>query len=337
MNKVEKISLAGCAFTVYTDAYDDLCSYIADVERCYSSSEDAKEIVEGIEERLTELLRDRCPEGCVVDRSVVAEVTSILGSPGQQNEGEEPQAARPGQRRLYRDLSSRVIGGVCSGIAARMGIDKVYVRLLFVMLAVTGLFWHSADFMPALMTGVYIVLWISMPAAKTCEQKCMMYGEGLGIDDVEASVRRRMSARPEPSRGRSTGALSSLLAKIVGIFMIVLGVAGVISGSLMTLWVKLCSDMVMLDGGFTGEEAAFLANVVVPLSSGVLFLVLAHLVVILPFVMLLYGGILLTFGLRSPSFRPGLIMLLIWIAALVALVVTGAFSAYDLWSSWYVL
>jgi len=46
-------------------------------------------------------------------------------------------------RKLYRSHRDRVIAGVCSGIAGYFGVDPVFVRLLFLLLAF-GLSWGPA-------------------------------------------------------------------------------------------------------------------------------------------------------------------------------------------------
>lgn len=56
---------------------------------------------------------------------------------------------------LSRDPSSRMIAGVCSGIAREYGWDPTVIRLLTVILAlVTGV-------LPFIV--VYVILWIIMP------------------------------------------------------------------------------------------------------------------------------------------------------------------------------
>ena len=50
----------------------------------------------------------------------------------------------------------------------------------------------------------------------------------------------------------------------------------------------------------------------------------------LPFIGMLYAGIMMIFDLRSPSWRPGLIIFLLWIIALTAftvLTLMGLFHA----------
>ena len=56
----------------------------------------------------------------------------------------------PGKR-LYRDENHKILGGVCSGIAAYFGIDPVIVRVLFIVSGI-GFF-------------LYLLLWIFVPGS----------------------------------------------------------------------------------------------------------------------------------------------------------------------------
>lgn len=56
--------------------------------------------------------------------------------------------------RLTRDLSDRMVAGVCSGLAQYLAIDVTLVRLFFVLLAL-------GDGIGILL---YVLLWITMPA-----------------------------------------------------------------------------------------------------------------------------------------------------------------------------
>jgi len=57
-------------------------------------------------------------------------------------------------KKLYRSRSSRMISGVCGGLAEYMNIDPVVVRLVFV---ITAIFGASIGF------WVYIIMWIAVP------------------------------------------------------------------------------------------------------------------------------------------------------------------------------
>ena len=57
MKTTENISLAGYAFTVETDACDELAKYISDIKEAFRNDVNAEEITSDIEERIAELLR----------------------------------------------------------------------------------------------------------------------------------------------------------------------------------------------------------------------------------------------------------------------------------------
>jgi phage shock protein PspC (stress-responsive transcriptional regulator) len=56
---------------------------------------------------------------------------------------------------FYRSRTNRVLGGVCGGMAAKLGWSPTLVRILYVIFSIL-----SAAF-PG--TFVYIVLWIAVP------------------------------------------------------------------------------------------------------------------------------------------------------------------------------
>lgn len=58
------------------------------------------------------------------------------------------------RQKFQRDISNKIIGGVCSGIARKLGIDPLLIRILFIFSALfRGLF-----------IPVYIILWIVIPS-----------------------------------------------------------------------------------------------------------------------------------------------------------------------------
>lgn len=67
-------------------------------------------------------------------------------------------------RRLYRDDDSRILGGVCSGLAYYFNIDVVLVRVIFIMI----FFGLGAGLL------AYLILWVVVPPATTVEQKAEM-------------------------------------------------------------------------------------------------------------------------------------------------------------------
>jgi phage shock protein PspC (stress-responsive transcriptional regulator) len=71
----------------------------------------------------------------------------------------QPQPAAPAPqapRRLVRRPEGKILGGVCTGLAAYMGVDPVLVRVGFVLLTILG---GGTGLL------IYIVLWLVMPMA----------------------------------------------------------------------------------------------------------------------------------------------------------------------------
>ncbi|HHT22685.1 MAG TPA: PspC domain-containing protein [Bacteroidales bacterium] len=59
------------------------------------------------------------------------------------------------QKRLFRSRSSRMIAGVCGGLAETYGWDPSVVRIIYVLLSL-----FSAAF-PGIL--VYLILWLVIP------------------------------------------------------------------------------------------------------------------------------------------------------------------------------
>ena len=54
---------------------------------------------------------------------------------------------------------------------------------------------------------------------------------------------------------------------------------------------------------------------------GISTIIVAAVAYAIPCILAIYYGILLTFNLKSPKWRPGLILVLIWVISLIALAV----------------
>lgn len=71
----------------------------------------------------------------------------------------EPVAAsQPGtaSKKLYRDVNHRILGGVCSGIAEYLGLNRILIRFLWLLFS----FFFGIGFL------AYIILWIAIPKIK---------------------------------------------------------------------------------------------------------------------------------------------------------------------------
>jgi len=182
MKVTVNINLGGYAFNVDDDAYERLRQYMKSLEKEFSGEPGASEIMTDIEGRISELFKARLNAyKQAITMKDVEEVMAILGSPevisGSEPSGEVPPRS---SRRMYRDPDRRVFGGVCAGISAYLDWDPLILRIIFAILIFAGGFG----------LGLYIILWIVLPEAKTTAQKLEMRGDPVTIDNIKDSVRQ---------------------------------------------------------------------------------------------------------------------------------------------------
>ena len=179
MKETIQLSLGGYAFIFEKDAADALEGYLKTLETHYLKQEGGKEIMEGIEERMAELLQEKTDRGTVVTLSGVQAVIDILGKPERiEADDPEPEVGEKSAKRLYRDMSDKRLGGVCSGLAQYFGIETAWLRIGFVVTAAVTFFSGAHHGMWSLIVPfVYCILWIAMPAARTAQERWAMKGD----------------------------------------------------------------------------------------------------------------------------------------------------------------
>ncbi|WP_066633542.1 PspC domain-containing protein [Labilibacter marinus] len=212
MKKTLNINLSGRVFYIDDDAFARLREYLDKLERYFKKQDEGQEIINDIESRIAELLGDRISEKSgVVTMDMVDEIIAKMGQPEEfDDEGEEFKERKESKqeyakytygkanKRLFRDIDSRVLGGVCGGIAAYLNIDPVLVRILFVLFIFLGL---------GMTIPIYIILWIVVPAAITTAQKLEMRGENVTISNIEKAIRNEYEdVKQRFSKVRNTNA-----------------------------------------------------------------------------------------------------------------------------------
>jgi len=188
MNKTIIININSIVFHIEEDAYDMLRAYMIDIKKHFGHSEDSKEILADIENRIAEMFTDKIQSGLkeVINIQDVEAVITQMGRVSDfemdEQESGSSYSANTGPtynynvgKKLMRDPDDKVFGGVCSGLGHYFGIESRWVRLLFVLLflfAGTGFLF-------------YIILWIIMPLAVTRVDKMEMRGEAPNITDMD--------------------------------------------------------------------------------------------------------------------------------------------------------
>ncbi len=190
MKKTITINLSGAVFSIDEDAYELLKTYLEKIESHFSDEGERKDIITDIEARIAELFSEGGSSGSrPVTFQDVEKIIEIMGNPediadlADDSEIERDfgghYAGRKGSRRIYRDVDNRIFGGVCSGMAAYWSIDALWIRIIFVILAIGAL---SGVF-------IYLLLWLVIPPALTTAHKLEMRGEPVNISNIGRAVK----------------------------------------------------------------------------------------------------------------------------------------------------
>jgi len=339
MKEVEKVSIGGYAFTIEKDASAIAQRYLNELENHYRDHEGGAEILEGIEERMAELLHERCGRDGIVARTDVESVMQILGKPEDieaedENKQQSSYAAEPRpRRRLYRDMSNKVVGGVCSGLGTYLNVDPVVFRILFAVFTLVGIFGHSHHwYFPFLTTPIliYIILWICIPAAKTAQQRWEQRGEDGTLNGIQRNVERGAREVGDAINrvGHSDGfrEFSEVLGKVVGFFILLIGFAGLFTAGVLIFGSGrlgfgnggdgLFGLGLLFDRGMHElyAEAPVVAHALLQPAIQILLLCIAT----IPFLGMLYGGLQLLFGFKPPKWHPGLVLFILWLLCIIA-------------------
>ena len=338
MKETEQISVGGYAFVLERDASEALKRYIDELEAHYLSQEGGKEIMEGIEERVAELMLDKCGNHGVGTIDHVQAVIDIIGRPERIEADDPTEQAAPesgkGRKKLFRDDENKRLGGVCSGLATYLNIDVAWLRMAFVVLTLLTFFSGKYTGTWSLsIPVVYAVLWVSMPAARTAQDRWAMKGDSGTADEirrnVQAGIHEMGNTAREVTRSSFFKQVGRIFLIVIGFVLLITGTSGLASLSVFSLkgvdWFGIPYARFMEE---VNEHAPFLMDM---LATDWVVALLA-LAVILPFVGILYGGIQLIFGFKSPSWKPGLVIFVLW---LVVLVVVGVLFAMGVVSTEY--
>ena len=342
MTEIEKVSIGGYAFTLEKAAAEEVGQYLKNLEAHYLGKPGGKEIMEGIEERMAELLLERCGGGRVATMADIQSLIGILGRPERiEADDPEPEQAQPKtQKRLYRDLENKKIAGVCAGLGNYFNFDVVAMRIIFCVITLALFFtgveegvWSLSGF------AAYAILWLAMPAARTAQERWAMKGDAGTLDDIQRNIRsgveemgdaarRGMNEVRDTVRGHGNE-LGKILLLVIGIILLLGGVSGLASVSVIGL-----KGPTLFSAPIDSflDDISLHAPAFYEMLNTPWILILVVLAVVLPLIGLIYGGIQLIFGFKPPKWRPGLVIFVLW---LVVLVVVGVLFAMGVVSTEY--
>lgn len=330
MKTTENISLSGYAFTIETDAYTELGTYLNDIKAAFKNDANADEIVSDIEERIAEILREKCANRMVVDMNMINDIKQRIGNPKdlaqddsspvtEEANTETPDPKRTWKtKRLYRDVENKVFGGVCSGLGAYFGLDKVLFRIaLIIIFFITFICTIDGDgpyfFIPVL---AYIGLWIAMPAARTDEQKREMTGRPVNLGGYKDNAFDFKKEVKEASESPAVKAITRVGGIFLGIMLMLMGFGGMAGSVFIPSTSAIVSHEIadeIDDWGINSAEEQFVSDL---LMNNETFWIMLVVIVGIMSLWFIYNGVMLTFNLKYPSWRPGLVIFISWVISI---------------------
>jgi len=195
MNKTIIININGIVFHIEEDAYDTLRSYMIEIKKHFGNSEDSKEILGDIENRIAEMFTEKIQSGYkeVIVHQDVDQVISQMGrvsdfeldqesAHSNTEQAEQLYESNQISRKLMRDPDDKMLGGVCSGLAYYFDMEPRWMRLIFIILFLSG----GIGFL------FYIILWIVIPKANTRADRMAMRGEAANIQNFKKKFDEEM-------------------------------------------------------------------------------------------------------------------------------------------------
>ncbi|HZL11252.1 MAG TPA: PspC domain-containing protein [Prolixibacteraceae bacterium] len=351
MKKTFTINISGSVFHIDEDAYEKLQKYLQMLNRHFGPAAEGQEILQDIEARIAEILLENTNNKIeVVTNDMVDKVIARMGKPEDfmEPEEEEPlgrnraeETSQAGdakfRRRLYRDGDSRVLGGVCSGMAAYFNMDTVILRVIFFLL-----FFLIGPFNILL----YFILWIAVPKAKTTAQRLEMRGKEATVSNIEKSIKEEMNEvgesynkfmnSPSNEKGQSRierfgDMITSLLRVVLRVIVLVFGSVLIIGGiaALIGFVTSMAVGHSFLSGGPWNfgwnseiDFAALINNFVSP-GAYIISLVSISILVGIPILLILFIGTKLLFRYKTNNRLIGLGTFGLWLIALITLIVVS--------------
>lgn len=350
MNKTVNINLAGTFFHIDEDAYGKLNRYLNAIKRSFSDPQGRDEIIKDIEARIAELFSEKLDSHKqVITIKELDEVIAIMGQPedyaideemftDSTNTGSnssEPQSTK-GYKKLFRDPDNKYIGGVSSGLGHYIGMDAIWIRLIWILLTI----FSSGTFIL-----IYIIFWILVPEALTTADKLTMRGEPVNISNIERKFKetydnvadkvknadydaygKKMKTGSESffdSLGKVIMALLTVFVKFIGVIIIL-----VAATTLISLFIGFFITGI---SGFFGNwytDFFFIMNdTLVPLW---LLSILLFIAIAIPFFFLFILGLkILVDNLKSIGKAAKLTLLGLWLIAVFSLITIGVFQTIE--------
>ncbi len=340
MNKTITANISGIVFYLEIGAYDKLNNYLSTIKKYLNDADSRDEIMADIESRIAELFKERFKnERSVVIMSDVDHIIAIMGEPEQYFDGEDAEettssksadenSQKAKSKRIFRDEDDKVAGGVCSGIGHYFGIDRIWIRVIFLF----AFFVWGVGFIP------YIILWIVIPKAKTTAEKLEMKGEAVNVDNIKKTVEDKFNELKDSFNGEgaknAANSLSNVLSKIftfigmvilfilkffvkfIGVILLIIGISLLVA-LLATTFNSEVITVVSDNSIFQIKSYDIIHALIGTGTNSTLTLVALILVFGIPVIGIIYSAIKILFKLKTNNKAIGISLLSLWVVGVI--------------------
>lgn len=336
MNQTVTANIAGIVFNIEDTAYKKLKTYLEDIKRHFKDEQEREEIMADIEARIAELFEAKLTDRKeVILEKEVDDMIARMGKPEDfagEEEEEEVYTHERKSKRVYRDPDNKVVAGVASGISAYFGLDPIWLRLILVLVTIFG----------GIGPMLYIILWIVIPKAKTAAQKLEMKGEPVNVSNIGKTIKedvRDFSKRPyarkaHDSMDRAADFIKQIVSGFFRIFGKFFGLVIFFGGLFLmfVLAVLLFGDksIIIYPNGFGMYSFEGFRDALFESGDNLaMFYAAICLLIGIPALSMIYGGITILFNYRNRVKGIGLILAVFWLLGVGLSVVTGLQLAHD--------
>ncbi|MDR2283198.1 MAG: PspC domain-containing protein [Sphingobacterium sp.] len=330
MNKTIIININSIVFHIEEDAYEVLRSYMIEIKRHFSQSDDSGEILQDIENRIAEMFTERIQAG---KKEVISmlDVNEVIGQMGRVSDFEQADEMKDepyvdeskedykrviSEKKLMRNPDDKVVAGVCSGLGYYFGMQAKWIRVLFILFFLFG------------GSGVllYVILWIVMPEAITRADRMSMRGEEPNLQNFKKNFEEELEGYKDDfsavrghlsNGGRTVGKGISTFFQILGkgfAFLMLVFCGMVIIGMLITF--------VGFATGILGYQDEMVFPGLRLLSTGQAFIALLAgvMAITIPFIALLHIFLRMLLKTRSMNTYLSLSLWAGWIVSVILII-----------------
>ena len=259
MKKNITINLFGTLYAIDEDAYQLLENYLEGMKNYFKRQEGGEEIADDIEHRVAELFWELKQQGTdAINIEHVKAIIQKIGNPQEMDTADNEPKAETGSnaqpqsesapheepepefknawdaymhklstRKLYRDTSDKLMGGVLSGFCHFFGgNDPLPWRLIFIVLVllVGTPNWWDQIFPMSLSTLLilgYFICWAVLPPVQTPEDKLRMKGKKVTPENLNEEIIQENESKPQQAyqqQNTANGCLSGFVKFVVFCF-----------------------------------------------------------------------------------------------------------------------